>query len=154
MSYWEHELGRSENATFSFKQIHLQTFVGKTIKSKSTSNIKENLKNWIDLGHSNAVRSMCVLDDESTFLSGGRDQKLLIWKIENQNDNGMKWVSLIDGIDFDDEFHLITFRVESRWSYSGYRKTVFAVNFLESLRLAATCDGSVHVSWSWWIWFD
>lgn len=37
-------------------------------------------------------------------------------------------------------------RVESRWSYNGYRKSVFAISFLESLRLAATCDGSVHVS--------
>ncbi len=38
------------------------------------------------------MRSLCVLDDESTFLSGGRDQKLLIWKIENQNDNAIKFV--------------------------------------------------------------
>ena len=36
-------------------------------------------------------------------------------------------------------------RVESRWVYNGYRKSVFAITFLESLRLAATCDGSVHV---------
>ena len=26
LSYWEHEVGRSENASFSFKQIHLQSF--------------------------------------------------------------------------------------------------------------------------------
>ncbi len=38
------------------------------------------------------MRSLCVLDDESTFLSGGRDQKLLIWKVENQNDNAIKLV--------------------------------------------------------------
>ncbi|CAF0725914.1 unnamed protein product [Adineta steineri] len=103
LSYWEHEVGRSENTILSFKQIHLQSFVG----------------------HTNAVRSLCVLDDESTFISGGRDQKLLVWKVENQNDNSIK--------------------VESRWSYNGYRKSVFAISFLESLRLAATCDGSVHV---------
>ncbi|CAF0761079.1 unnamed protein product [Rotaria sordida] len=103
LSYWEHEVGRSENAILSFKQIHLQSFIG----------------------HTNAVRSLCVLDDESTFISGGRDQKLLVWKVENQNDNATK--------------------VESRWSYSGYRKSVFAISFLESLRLAATCDGSVHI---------
>lgn len=48
----------------------------------------------IDQGHSNAVRSLCVLDDESTFLSGGRDQKLLIWKVENQSDNAIKFVSI------------------------------------------------------------
>jgi hypothetical protein len=28
LSYWEHEVGRSENAIFSFKQIHLQSFIG------------------------------------------------------------------------------------------------------------------------------
>ncbi len=44
----------------------------------------------IHLGHTNTVRSLCVFDDESTFLSGGRDQKLLIWKVENQNDNSIK----------------------------------------------------------------
>ncbi|CAF2861340.1 unnamed protein product [Rotaria sp. Silwood2] len=103
LSYWEHEIGRSENTILSFKQIHLQSFVG----------------------HTNAVRSLCVLDDESTFISGGRDQKLLVWKVENQSDNATK--------------------VESRWSYTGYRKSVFAISFLDSLRLAATCDGSVHI---------
>ncbi|CAF1331576.1 unnamed protein product [Adineta ricciae] len=103
LSYWEYEVGRSENAMLSFKQIHLQSFSG----------------------HNNAVRSLCVLDDESTFISGGRDQKVLVWKVENQNDNATK--------------------VESRWSYTGHRKSVFAISFLESLRLAATCDGSVHV---------
>ncbi|CAF3336683.1 unnamed protein product [Rotaria sp. Silwood1] len=103
LSYWEHEVGRSENAIVNFKQIHLQSFVG----------------------HTNAVRSLCVLDDESTFISGGRDQKLLVWKVENQSDSATK--------------------VESRWSYTGYRKSVFAISFLESLRLAATCDGSIHV---------
>lgn len=35
---------------------------------------------------------MHVLDDESTFFSGGRDQRFLVWKIENQNDNGIKFV--------------------------------------------------------------
>jgi WD repeat-containing protein 81 len=28
LSYWEHEVGRSENAMLNFKQIHLQSFVG------------------------------------------------------------------------------------------------------------------------------
>lgn len=48
---------------------------------------------FISSGHTNAVRSLCVLDDESTFLSGGRDQKLLVWKLENQNDNALRCVT-------------------------------------------------------------
>ena len=35
--------------------------------------------------------------------------------------------------------------MESRWSYNTYRKSVFAISFLESLRLAATCDGTIQV---------
>jgi hypothetical protein len=38
------------------------------------------------------VRSLCVLDDESTFISGGRDQKLFVWKVENQKDTAIKLV--------------------------------------------------------------
>ena len=61
-----------------------------------------NLRRWRDrrthllsVGHSNAARSMCVLDDESMFLSGGRDQRLFVWKVENQNDNGTKFVPFL-----------------------------------------------------------
>ena len=88
LSYWEHEVGRSENTTLSFKQIHLQSFVGNQTYLLMT----EEYLTFGHSGHTSAVRSLCVLDDESTFLSGGRDQKLSIWKVENQNDNAVKLV--------------------------------------------------------------
>ena len=138
MSYWEHEIGRSETAILNFKQIHLQSFIG-TRESLVKMTID---KNFISLGHTNAVRSLCVLDDESTFLSGGRDQKLLVWKLENQNDNALRLVE--SAFRLQNNF-LRIFRVESRWSYSNYRKSVFAISFLDSLRLAATCDGTIQV---------
>lgn len=138
MSYWEHEIGRSETAILNFKQIHLQSFMG-----TRESLVKMTIDNdFISLGHTNAVRSLCVLDDESTFLSGGRDQKLLVWKLENQNDNALRLVESIFRIQ---KNSLRIFRVESRWSYNNYRKSVFAISFLDSLRLAATCDGTIQV---------
>lgn len=70
----------------------------------------------MSLGHTNAVRSLCVLDDESTFLSGGRDQRLLVWKLENQNDNAVKLVintrchqnDFIDILELKVDGHIIT----------------------------------------------
>ncbi len=90
------------------------------------------------------MRSLCVLDDESTFLSGGRDQKLLIWKVENQNDNSIKFV--FNRSYSPNKFIFFCSRVESRWSYNNYRKSVFAISFLDSLRLVATCDGTIQVN--------
>jgi WD repeat-containing protein 81 len=32
-----------------------------------------------------------------------------------------------------------------QWTYTGHRKTVLAITFVESLRLAASCDSVVHL---------
>jgi len=34
---------------------------------------------------------------------------------------------------------------QCQWTYSGHRKTVLAITFLDSLRLAASCDSVVHL---------
>ena len=44
-------------------------------------------------------------------------------------------------------FLLFFHRVSHQWNYTQHKKSVFSVAFVDSLRLVATCDSTVHVSY-------
>ena len=101
LAYWEHEVGRDARDTaFNLKQIKLQTFTG----------------------HQGGVKSLSVLDNENSFLSGGKDRTVRLWSIRNTGEGETS--------------------VNAQSVFSGHKKTVFSVHYLETQGLVASCDGT------------
>ena len=104
LAYWEHEVGRdARDTTFNLKQIKLQTFAG----------------------HQGGVKSLSVLDNENSFLSGGKDRTVRLWSIRNSGEGESS--------------------VNAQSVFSGHKKSVFSVNYIETKGFVASCDGTLLV---------
>ncbi|XP_014234232.1 WD repeat-containing protein 81 isoform X1 [Trichogramma pretiosum] len=86
-------------------------------------NIKQ-IKLQTFTGHTNSVRCLYVLDNENSFMSGARDRTIKLWSLRSQGDGSVS--------------------SSCQYTYNGHKKSILSLTFLESLRYAVTCDGTIH----------
>ena len=63
---------------------------------------------------------LIVMDSETGFLSAGRDKTARVWSLHSQG-------------------------VSASYVYQQHRKPLLGVCFVDTTRLAASCDGSIHL---------
>ncbi|XP_046448529.1 WD repeat-containing protein 81-like isoform X2 [Daphnia pulex] len=76
-------------------------------------------------GHSAGIRSIHVMDSETGLLTAGRDKTARVWSLNSQGDGNNS--------------------VSASYVYQQHRKPLLGVSFIDTARLAASCDGAVHL---------
>ena len=104
LAYWEHEVGRdTRDQGFNLKQIKLLTFTG----------------------HTASVKSLAVLNNENSFVSGSKDKTVRLWSVRNTGEGEAS--------------------VAAQSVYSGHKRGVFSVSCLEAHGRVASCDGGLQL---------
>lgn len=77
-------------------------------------------------GHMDGIKDLYIQDSEHLFLSASKDKTVKLWSLSNHGDG--------------------TGQSASSWTTYEHRRPVFAIDVIDVMRQAVSCDGSVHVS--------
>ena len=72
------------------------------------------------------IKDLYIQDSEHLFLSASKDKTVKLWSLSNHGDG--------------------TGQSASSWTAYEHRRPVFAIDVIDVMRQAVSCDGSVHVS--------
>ncbi|CAG2226311.1 WDR81 [Mytilus edulis] len=76
-------------------------------------------------GHNGSIKTLTTLDNENSFISSSKDRTVKLWSVKSCGDGVAK--------------------IRCHWTYREHKKSIYSIVFLESVRLVASCDSSVHI---------